>query len=69
MHGYLQDRESGDNPIDVARVVVVARVAVVVHVHEVSRVANVGRTLPPVVRNHPTAEQEQTAQNIVQNIT
>ena len=53
IHGYYNEEESRNNPIDVVRVVVV-QAAVVVDIHEVARVAQVGGALPPVVRNHPT---------------
>lgn len=51
--GYYNGGESGHHAIDVAGVVVVTRVAVVVHIHEVRAIGQVGRTLPPIIGDHP----------------
>lgn len=59
LRGYYNDGKSRHDTIDVARVVVVVQVAVVVHIHEVGSVAQVGRTLPPVISRHPTARRDQ----------
>ena len=48
IHGYYNEEESRNNPIDVARVVVV-QVAVVVDIPEVVIIARISRTKPPVV--------------------
>ena len=60
IHGYCNGGKSGDDTIDVARVVVVVEVAVVVDIIEVRRVGDVRRTLPPVVRRTPTADKKST---------
>ena len=48
--GYCHDEESGEQAIDVVRVVVVAGVAVRVAIEEVRRVRQVGRTHDPKFR-------------------
>lgn len=57
MRGYCNGGKSGDNPIDVVRVVVVVEIAIAVDSIEVRGVGNVGRTLPPVVRRTPTTDK------------
>lgn len=57
IHGYYNEEESRNNPINVVSVVVVACVTIVVDIHEVRGVTKVRRTLPPVISNHPTQIQ------------
>ena len=57
MRGYCNGGKSGNNAIDVARVVVVVDVTIGINCIEVGGVADVGRTLPPVVRRTPTADK------------
>lgn len=57
VHGYYNEEESGNNAIDVTRVVVV-EVAVVVDIIEIRRIGQIGRPLPPVVRSQPATHTQ-----------
>ena len=59
MRGYCNGGKSGNNAIDVVRVITVVEVAITVDIIEVRGVGDVGRPLPPVVRRNPTADNNQ----------